>query len=176
MSTPTPDPTHPIWTKVGITGAQRGITPEARASLIMALQEVKAEEVHHGDCVGADASAHAEALKLGLRVVLHPPIQDAFRAFCAGHSRTVTILPPLAYTVRNRKIVDGTDGLIALPATKEEQLRSGTWSTYRYARGVNKSAGARANPPKPTLLIYPDGTREYSGHGAPPPGPPAWLG
>jgi len=53
--------------------------------------------------------------------------------------------PPL---VRNRIIVNSSEVLIVAPRTKYKVLRSGTWSTYRYARQLGK----------PTYLVYPDGS------------------
>ena len=43
--------------------------------------------------------------------------------------------PPLD---RNHDIVERCDLLIATPHTVEEQLRSGTWATIRYARKVHR--------------------------------------
>lgn len=40
------------------------------------------------------------------------------------------------YLDRNREMVDGADVLIAFPKTAEEETRSGTWATIRYARKV----------------------------------------
>jgi hypothetical protein len=39
---------------------------------------------------------------------------------------------------RNHDIVDQTDFMIAAPFTESEVLRSGTWSTIRYARKQGK--------------------------------------
>jgi hypothetical protein len=51
----------------------------------------------------------------------------------------VTLLPEREYLQRNRDIVDATDVLLAAP-DGPERVRSGTWSTVRYAyragRGV----------------------------------------
>jgi len=48
---------------------------------------------------------------------------------------------------RNRAIVDETDILLAAPLESEEQLRSGTWATVRYARKQHKTV----------LVIFPNG-------------------
>lgn len=115
--------------KVGFTGTQRGMSAAQRAEL--RAQLVGATELHHGDCIGADAEAHAIAQSLGIRIVIHPPEISAKRAFCKGAA--VTYLP-LPYLERNRHIVNLTARLIAAPKTAEEELRSGTWATVRYAR------------------------------------------
>ena len=52
------------------------------------------------------------------------------------------------YLDRNKDMVRETAWLIAAPAEPEEQLRSGTWSTIRFARKLGK----------PVFLIFPDGT------------------
>jgi len=55
---------------------------------------------------------------------------------------------PKPYLERNHNIVDESELLIACPKSKEEELRSGTWATVRYAR----KKGVRI------ILIYPDGS------------------
>ncbi len=138
--------------------ARHGITPAARAAFATALQEMGAEVLHHGDCVGADATAHTVALEQHLRIVLHPPTHDIHRTWCLGPPATTTTLPPLAYIARNRKIVDAVGLLVALPYGYEQEIRSGTWSTYRYARGIGKQG---RKVPIATLIIYPDGSRKH---------------
>ena len=77
-----------------------------------------------------DEAAHNIAKELGFKVILHPPENVKQRAYCRGDS-SVGAKP---YLVRNRDIVDSCDILIAVPANpKIEELRSGTWSTVRYA-------------------------------------------
>jgi hypothetical protein len=85
------------------------------------------------------------AYELGMQIVLHPPLDDSKRAFKLRPSTRV--LQPRAYLRRNLDIVDACDALIAAPAQKAEQVRSGTWATWRAAqqRGVV------------TFLVYPDG-------------------
>lgn len=48
---------------------------------------------------------------------------------------------------RNRDIVDETEILIACPGHMHEELRSGTWSTIRYAVKIQR----------PHIIIWPDG-------------------
>ena len=38
-------------------------------------------ELHHGDAMGADAFAHQIAVSLGMRIVVHPPENNRYRAF-----------------------------------------------------------------------------------------------
>ena len=87
--------------------------------------------LHHGDCVGADEQAHDMAVALGLDIIIHPPADEKFRAFCV--ERVVEIRPPLPYMTRNRNMVSIVGMLIAAPAQQREIVRSGTWATIRYA-------------------------------------------
>lgn len=100
--------------------------------------------MHHGDCVGAHAQAHEVACSFGREVTIHPPISGANRA-C---KTSPDIRTPRPYLSRNKDIVRETDMLIATPAEAEEQRRSGTWSTIRFARKLGK----------PVFVIWPDGT------------------
>lgn len=133
------------YSVVGFTGTQQGGTPAQVMSLRRLLRKLEVAELHHGDCVGADAQANHTALQLGIRVYLHPPSDASKRAWCVGPH--VRVYDPLPYHERNRAIVRAAQALIVMPFSAEEQLRSGTWSTYRYAkkRGV------------PRYLIYPNG-------------------
>lgn len=117
---------------IGITGSQRGATRAQLQALTRRLVELGCVELHHGDCIGADAQAHETARALGLRIVIHPPMSDAKRAFCAGDE----VRPVRQYLDRNHDIVDASDVIIGLPATRSEAQRSGTWATIRYARKV----------------------------------------
>jgi len=91
-------------------------------------------EVHHGDCVGADASFHNIAKELGKRIVIHPPENDKLRAYKHG-DRMYSRKP---YLQRNHDIVKASDTMIACPDSSKEKLRSGTWATIRYARKNGK--------------------------------------
>lgn len=121
-------------TAIGFTGSRRGLTARQAANLEAAL--ARASQLHHGDCEGADEYAHSAALKLGLRIVIHPPVNPRRRAHCSGLD--VVVLHERPYLSRNRSIVDMTDELIACPDSGAERLRSGTWATVRYARLVGK--------------------------------------
>lgn len=90
-------------------------------------------ELHHGDCVGADDIAGQVAHRCSFRVVAHPPTNERLRA----HGVADEVREPLEYQVRNRRIVDETEMLIAAP-DGPERLYSGTWSTVRYARSLGR--------------------------------------
>ena len=123
--------------RVGITGTRKGVS-EKRIDKLFAFLERKGAvakvTLHHGDCVGADAQAHDTAVSLGLRIAIHPPEDGKLRAH-RNHWRVAPYNKPKPYMERNRDIVDQSDVLVALPDDPDnEEKRSGTWATVRYAR------------------------------------------
>lgn len=100
--------------------------------------------LHHGDCIGADAEAHEIAFERHFGIVIHPPENHSKRAW----KPIGEIRPRKPYLARNRDIVLETDFLVACPFEMKEQLRSGTWSTVRYAKKLAK----------PVIIIYLDGS------------------
>lgn len=129
---------------IGFTGTRNGMTSIQRQRVKHELQVLKPTELHHGDCVGADAQAHALACELDIPVVIHPPLQTRFRAHCSGGR----VLARRGYLERDRSIVQMCDRLIATPKESEEQTRGGTWYTVHYAIRTNT----------PVVVFWPDGT------------------
>ena len=134
--------------RVGFTGTQTGMTNEQAATVSKIFSELGEFELHHGDCIGADSQAHAitSACKNLVGIVVHPPIDSRKRAFCRyciSDERA-----PREYLIRNHDIVDETERLIATPKSTEEELRSGTWATIRYAH----QQGRRVD------IVLPDGS------------------
>ena len=125
---------------IGFTGTQAGLTPKAVEILTSNLRSYR-EDHHfinfrHGDCVGADAQAHDIAMALGFTVIIHPPLINSMRAHKKGHQWH----PARPYLERNKNIVRGCHLLVACPKdSMNEELRSGTWSTVRFARKAQKS-------------------------------------
>jgi hypothetical protein len=104
----------------------------------------------HGDCIGADENAHNICLNYdSITINIRPCNLNNQRAFCEGGN---IIAPPEAPLSRNKKIVDDGSRLIACPFTDYEELRSGTWSTIRYAKKIGK----------PYTIIWPNGQTEHS--------------
>ena len=131
----------------GFTGTQQGLTPQQRDVLEALFRNSAFSTLHHGDCIGADAEAHAIARTHGdFLICIHPPTDSRKRAWCVGD----IYYDPLPYLDRNKRIVKACTRLLACPAEFSDVLRSGTWSTVRYARLVGK----------PYTLIYPDGSTE----------------
>lgn len=129
--------------KIGFTGTQQGMNDNQKYLFGNHLKDIKGE-FHHGDCIGADAQAHEIAIRLGLEPVIHPPDIMRKRAF----KTALQIRKSKPYLDRNKDIVNETELLVAAPKEMEMQLRSGTWSTIRYARKLKKNA----------LILYPNGT------------------
>ena len=74
-------------------------------------------ELHHGDCVGADAAAHVIAKQMGWRVVSHPAhVNPSLRANMIA-DETRDRMGPLD---RNIEIVEETSTLIACPGGPKE--------------------------------------------------------
>lgn len=117
---------------IGFTGTQVGMSDHQRAKVKTALLmwlELDYVTFHHGDCIGADAQAHDIAVEVGCSIVIHPPSNPNKRAWKPGF-----LLPAKPYLERNHDIVDMSRSLIATPKGEQEELRSGTWATVRYAR------------------------------------------
>lgn len=131
--------------KIGFTGTQRGMTREQKDTFLILLNRMVVTEFHHGDCIGADADAHDEVRVWTMaKVVIHPPVYSSKRAFKKGEA----VMPVLPYLVRNKNIVKASETMIATPGEVEEQLRSGTWSTIRFARKLRRQL----------YIIYPNGS------------------
>lgn len=131
---------------VGITATRKGCNQDQKDALEITLLYLRGKGYswfHHGDCVGGDQDGHDLAIKGGYDIWVHPPDNPSLRAFCCFDKSS----PSKPYLVRNQDIIDKSDILIACPAEKKEQLRSGTWSTVRKARkkGI------------PIIVIFPDG-------------------
>ena len=135
--------------KIGFTGTQSGMTFDQKNNFLVTLRELNEEfhltEFHHGDCIGADADAHKlmQIYFPHVEIRKHPPEDPKKRAFCEG-GFCYTEKP---YLVRNHMIVDETDMLIATPENGNEEMRSGTWATIRYAKKTDKKI----------TIISPDG-------------------
>jgi len=130
--------------KIGITGTRDGWTAAQEFIFRSLVDGWDIEEFHHGDCVGVDEQACAVIEQLyGSPIHTHPPKSSNHRANVGGR-----LYAPKEYIERNHNIVDAVDLLVAIPKEANEQRRSGTWATYRYA----------IKQGKPTILIYPIGT------------------
>lgn len=138
---------------VGFTGTRAVITPIQAYTLGMVFSALNPKEAHHGDCKGADQVFHQTCMFTKTLVVTHPCNIQEQRGFCEGATTELPIKDPLE---RNRDIVDQVEIMLATPHTLQEELRSGTWATIRYARRVHK----------PLAIIYPNGSVESTDWGS----------
>lgn len=129
---------------VGFTGTRIGMTEKQKEKVKYFLSFYNATELHHGDCIGADSDAHSIARNLDVPITIHPPLNLTRRMFNNGYAK---ILEKFDYATRNENIVEASDVLLACPKSSSEELRSGTWSTVRYAKKQRKEI----------IVIYPDG-------------------
>ena len=121
--------------KIAFTGTQCGMSEDQAIKLMSILKDLEPSELHHGDCVGADAQANIIALSLGIPIILHPPTNSTNRAYCYGASES---RPPKPYLERNWDMVTECDTVVATPAGPVEMRRSGTWATVRYGRKLSR--------------------------------------
>lgn len=129
---------------LAFTGTRHGMTACQRRVFEWLFIEQQPSRFHHGDCIGADVEAHDVAMMYNVAVILHPPQDESKRAYCLN---ALEDREPLPYLDRNHQIVDESELLIATPQTFNEVLRSGTWSTIRYAEKTST----------PFIIIYPNG-------------------
>lgn len=118
--------------KIGFTGTQKGMSQSQQRAFTRLILSLKIIEFHHGDCIGADSQAHdiVKDMNKEIKIVIHPPSDSSKRAYKRGD----VIRYELPYLERNKLIVQETRLLIAAPFSLQEELRSGTWATIRYAR------------------------------------------
>ncbi len=121
----------------GFTGTRIGMTHGQQSFFRQCIADHDIEFFHHGCCVGADAQAHGLIRKYFpcIKIVLHPPSNPIHRIYFVSYYE---IRSEKDYLVRNHDIVDECDFLIAAVKRNQEELRSGTWATIRYAKKCNK--------------------------------------
>jgi hypothetical protein len=139
--------------KLGFTGTRDGMTPMQLLKVALFIAEHYITESHSGDCSGSDREfydlitlANANKNFQKIKTFGHVPNIKAHRAFCKYDIQLI----PKPYLERNHDIVNNCDFLIAAPKEKEEQLRSGTWSTVRFSKKVKKKG----------MIVFPDGEIE----------------
>ena len=139
---------------LGFTGTKMGMTDEQRVRVIWLLKEFEPKNVHHGDCIGADAEFH-ELAGLRREIVrhVHPPIERKYAANVLMRDKDI-LYSEKSYHKRNHDIVDACTVLLATPGQTIELLRSGTWSTVRYAKKL-------VDRPR-IVIVRPNGTHYES--------------
>lgn len=133
--------------RAGFTGTREKLTPEQFAALRTFLLILRPFRGDHGDCVGADTVFHMILREYEAPVTLHPPNKTEFRAYVwTSPTCGDEVCVEKGYLERNEDIVRDSDFLIACPEGPEV-LRSGTWSTVRFARKRHKTI----------VIVWPDG-------------------
>jgi hypothetical protein len=128
---------------LGFTGTRTALTRRQYNELQLVLNDEAIGYLHHGDCIGADATAHSEAVYYSIRTIVHPPADPKLRAWCRGDE----IHDPKPYLQRNADIVAACDWLLAMPNGPEGK-GSGTWWTINHADDIGRYV----------LIVYPDGS------------------
>jgi len=123
---------------IGFTGTRQGMTGLQINEFHRIVRELDVARFAHGAAPGADLQAHDIIYReKNIYIEVWPatgaktPDWDAL-----GHPNYLR--PAMLPLDRNKQIVNHCDLLIATPHTVEEQLRSGTWATIRYARKVHR--------------------------------------
>lgn len=132
---------------IGFTGSSKPLAEPQRKSLLVTfsmLHDSGAIWLNNGDCINGDFDAALYWRALGGKLHLHPPLNPSKRAFLTGDFTEEL----KEYLDRNKKIVDKSCLMVGAPHEKTEQLRSGTWSTIRYARHCGV----------PIITVFPDGS------------------
>lgn len=154
------------WTW-GFTGSRTGWTDLQRAAVEEIWDYLPPARLHHGDCIGSDFNAHRLALTHEIwytSIIIHPPLDSKYRAWCGGPPRRVIVLPTFPYGERNENIVrqtkqasrvtkgsQGRNSLLATPNSMKPVPHSGTWMTISIASRYRL----------PTIIVFPDGMIEY---------------
>lgn len=132
---------------LGFTGTREGMTPDQKIAVRRWCARNAPKTLHHGCCIGADEDI-VTILADSAVVIGHPPSDGELQSkYATGMSELLE--NPAEYLSRNQAIVKACDTLLATPKGPEE-LRSGTWSTIRYARRKVKTV----------VIVWPDGRVE----------------
>jgi hypothetical protein len=127
---------------IGFTGtSRRMLSTKQKEALREILERRPKARLIHGGAVGADDYADELAASLHIDRVVFPAsnVKSCQRVpearLRSRTGSTVTIMPARPALERNKDIVHFCDILLAMPGqATAEMLRSGTWSTVRYAR------------------------------------------
>jgi hypothetical protein len=118
-------------------GNKKGFERTPDKLLQQFFKENEIIEFHHGDSIGADSQAHQIYLAVhpGKKVFLHPTTKD--RGFNKAENLVEYSEEPNPLK-RNERIVRICDLLLVCPKSIQQEARSGTWATYRYAMKLKK--------------------------------------
>lgn len=125
--------------RLGVTSTRHGLNANQRKVINYFLSGLYHHhlfevEVHEGQCVGGDEEISLMARNFGFKIIGHPPLNTKLMSSFEPDE----MLKPKDYLDRNQNIVETCDVLLAAPLLNLEQQRSGTWTTIRYARKLQK--------------------------------------
>lgn len=125
---------------IAVTGTRRGFSTPQIGAFGSLLLNFRLAEFHHGDCVGVDdeAATFCHTLLPRPRIIGHPGPLIAGGVFRARNRYTDEWKPVVGFMARNRHLVHICDILVVCPGRMEEEFRSGTWQTCRYARRTHR--------------------------------------
>lgn len=122
---------------ISFTGTRQGFNAFQASTLHAYLEKYKSHiaKAFHGNCNGADIQFHKllrEVFGRTIWIGIYPSnINNNYEVFKDADWVAPFVEPPL---IRNQTLVDSGDVLLATPRKRQEELRSGTWHTIRYAR------------------------------------------
>ena len=128
---------------VGFTGTSRGMSPFQKLEVRRQLELLWTKgfrRARHGACIGSDDQFGHIAKSIGFYVIAHPgfsPKNPENLLYRAETEYCDEVLPAKPHIKRDHDIVNESDTMLATPIGKEE-VRSGTWTTVRYARKVGR--------------------------------------
>lgn len=145
---------------IGFTGTQIGMTKYQKDQVLNILKLKQCTEFCQGDCIGSDDESVDIAIEAGVRIFsIFPPDNSTKRVFrfdpekltkhitnytgwldrsYIGILIKVRWFPVEPYLERNKKIVNNCAFMIATPKGLDEEIRSGTWQTIRYAWKIKR--------------------------------------
>jgi hypothetical protein len=122
--------------EIGFTGTRKGMSLNQKIGLIDILSEFGEFNFHHGACIGADIEADLIARNCyAKQIFIYPSNNLKTRVHCEEPGDIV--YKEKSPLIRDQDIVNSVSILIAAPKSNIEIIRSGTWTTIRYARKKN---------------------------------------
>jgi hypothetical protein len=127
---------------VGFTGCREGMTEPQKSKvygLLTDLYTLGFRTVRHGICIGSDWDFHNMCKELGFTIIGHPGVNKTGERMVNKLIKCDALHTEKYFLLRNRDIVNSCEIMIATPNTKDQSLRSGTWSTIRYAKKCKRN-------------------------------------
>ena len=134
---------HPML-KVAFTGTRQGMTEEQAKTVGVWLMnhETEISQLHHGACIGADVDFHNICIDMEMIRLVHVHPSDNKNTNQLRQLKQIEnvamIWPIETPLARDWTMVQHCDILLATPLQDDEVVRSGTWTTVRYARKLRK--------------------------------------